>query len=123
MLEYFLLEELVGQDDRVWYHIYALPYFNIDESIVGFASKVILINEQLWDDFDWQMHVFKKLHKSFEYLACRVLTSLIQRILALTRYAVLVVTLCGYLMRFFPTMILTLGLVYAVCGPLQYVNL
>ena len=53
---------MICQDASLWEAINCFSYFEVNISIEGFGSEVILVNGGLWEDVQWDFHVFKLVH-------------------------------------------------------------
>ena len=57
-----LLEALVGDDASLGKAIHSFPNFDVDPTVVIKRKKIILVDDFLWNDADWELHVHVAIH-------------------------------------------------------------
>ena len=59
-------QKVVCQDTCLRESIHSLLYFSVDMSIRRQRKKVVLVNDFLQDELDWDAHVLKRIHGGAE---------------------------------------------------------
>ena len=57
-----LLEALVGDDASLWQAVQSFSNFDVDPTVVNKRKKIILVDDFLWNDADWELHVLVAIH-------------------------------------------------------------